>query len=150
MDNAAISYQVFDQRHLEQIMAVEVAAQSFPMKLSVLQSCLGKRYFNQMACVNGQLVGFYIGEHVAGETSLIEICVLPSHQGHGYGRALLSHFIDQANGLGAQSCWLEVRESNTAAQQLYLAMGFNELDRRKNYYPALDGREDALLMCLWL
>ena len=43
--------------------------------------------------------------------------------------------------------WLEVRESNHNAYQLYLAAGFNEVDRRIGYYPAENGREDAIMMC---
>ena len=40
---------------------------------------------------------------------------------------------------------LEVRPSNTAAINCYNAAGFNEIGSRKDYYPARDGREDALL-----
>ena len=40
---------------------------------------------------------------------------------------------------------LEVRPSNTAAINCYNAAGFNEIGSRKDYYPAANGREDALL-----
>jgi len=43
--------------------------------------------------------------------------------------------------------WLEVRESNERARALYLREGFAEAGRRRDYYPAPQGRrEDALLM----
>ena len=41
---------------------------------------------------------------------------------------------------------LEVRLSNLAAIHMYLQAGFNEIGLRQNYYPAADGKEDALLM----
>ena len=46
--------------------------------------------------------------------------------------------------------FLEVRESNQAAMQMYLNHGFNEVGRRRNYYPTAAGREDALVYGLQL
>jgi ribosomal-protein-alanine N-acetyltransferase len=42
--------------------------------------------------------------------------------------------------------FLEVRPSNPNAIKLYQSLGFNEIGRRKDYYPARKGREDALVM----
>jgi ribosomal-protein-alanine N-acetyltransferase len=42
--------------------------------------------------------------------------------------------------------FLEVRASNAAAIRLYEGNGFDTVGRRVNYYPAADGREDALVM----
>lgn len=81
-----------------------------------------------------------------GEVSLLNIAVAPSEQGKGYGKALLNHFLEQCESRQAESAWLEVRESNQAAVSLYLAEGFNEVDRRRDYYPTEQGREDAVIM----
>ena len=51
-----------------------------------------------------------------------------------------------ARGRGAQRVFLEVRPSNPAAIALYHREGFNEIGRRPRYYPAKDGREDAIVM----
>lgn len=45
---------------------------------------------------------------------------------------------------GAETAFLEVRESNTAAQALYRALGFTSVGRRRSYYRA--PREDALVL----
>lgn len=139
-------FTAFDENAVDAIYAIEIAAQSHPMSKSVMASCFAKRYFNSALYVDEQLAGFYIGEIVLDESSLIEICVAPDFQGKGLGRQLLAHYIEQATDKGAMSCWLEVRESNTAAHKLYQSMDFNEVDRRINYYPTDTGKEDAIMM----
>ena len=52
---------------------------------------------------------------------------------------------------GAQWLWLEVRASNTHAQQVYQHFGFKRVGERKDYYPLSSGRrEDAVVMSLLL
>ncbi len=47
---------------------------------------------------------------------------------------------------GADSMFLEVRPSNAVALRLYQGMGFDEIGRRRGYYPDEEGREDALIL----
>ena len=48
---------------------------------------------------------------------------------------------------GTQRLLLEVRAGNIGAQALYVAHGFTDAGRRKNYYRTADGKtEDAVLM----
>ena len=47
---------------------------------------------------------------------------------------------------GARSLLLEVRPSNAAAIRLYQRYGFERIGMRPGYYPAVGGREDALVM----
>jgi ribosomal-protein-alanine N-acetyltransferase len=63
---------------------------------------------------------------------------------------MLNHLIEDAREQGARQMFLEVRESNRAAMQMYLNHGFNEVGRRRNYYPTAEGREDALVYGLQL
>lgn len=139
-------FSTFDESAVDNIYAIEQAAQSHPMSKKVMLSCLSKRYFNATLSIDGQIAGFYIGELVLDESSLIEICIHPEFQGKGLGRTLLAHYVKTATDKGAMSCWLEVRESNIAAHKLYQSMDFNEVDRRINYYPTATGKEDAIIM----
>ncbi len=63
---------------------------------------------------------------------------------------LLEHLMREAAGHQARECFLEVRASNQAAYRLYERYGFNEIGRRRDYYPAVGGREDALVMACTL
>ena len=51
---------------------------------------------------------------------------------------------------GAEWLWLEVRVSNVRARQVYEQHGYRRVGVRKNYYPADQGREDAVVMSLKL
>ena len=74
----------------------------------------------------------------------------PERQGRGLGRYLLRALVKQAGDLRAGRVFLEVRPSNLGAIRLYHSEGFNEIGRRPRYYPARDGREDALVMAIEL
>ena len=65
-------------------------------------------------------------------------------------RRLLRALIQLARTRGAQRIFLEVRPSNRRAIALYDMEGFNEIGRRPRYYPARDGREDAIVMAMEL
>jgi ribosomal-protein-alanine N-acetyltransferase len=87
---------------------------------------------------------------VLDEVTLMDIVVSEPHQGNGLGQSLLQHFMDQCEQNNIQQIWLEVRESNTAAINLYDNAGFILVEQRVNYYPSAKGKEDALIMCCYL
>lgn len=130
------------------MLAIEQAATAFPWTLALFESCFGERYFNAVLQQGPQLLGFYVGEYIAGQASLFDIAVHPAAQGKGYGKLLLNHFIDNAISKGAFECWLEVRASNHNAIALYQQAGFVQTGLRPNYYPTANGKEDAVLMAL--
>lgn len=80
------------------------------------------------------------------QSELLTIAVDPQYQGQGYGKLLLTELISRLTANRAESLFLEVRVSNTRAIALYRSAGFQEISRRKGYYPTRDGREDAIVM----
>ena len=93
--------------------------------------------------VDGKLVGYADLWLVADEATLNDIAVSPLARGKGYGRMLMLNLIDIAREENMKVIFLEVRESNEVAINLYSSLGFEVFGRRKKYYP--DG-EDALTM----
>ena len=132
---------------INQLMTVESASHSHPWTEKTMLSCIGGRYFGYyVLSADNQLLGFYIGEYVAGESTLMNICVKPEVQGQGLGRKLLNHFHHQARSLGAEEAFLEVRAKNINAIMLYINHEYVEINRRIGYYPAETGYEDAIVM----
>ena len=81
------------------------------------------------------------------EAHLLNIAIDESLQRRGLGSQLLAQVIERARLAGGLSILLEVRPSNAKALALYRQFGFAEIGRRKGYYPAHLGREDALVLC---
>ncbi|MBO9580198.1 MAG: GNAT family N-acetyltransferase [Sphingobium sp.] len=89
-------------------------------------------------------VGFGLLRTIVGEAELLLLAVDPSHRGLGYGRRILDRCLMVAERSGAESVFLEVRDSNPAVH-LYSKAGFSQYNRRKDYYLGSAGcRYDAL------
>lgn len=127
---------------------IEKASHAFPWTESTFTSNQGERYLNLKLTCNDTLVAFAITQMVLDEATLFNIAVHPSHQRQGHGRHLLEQLIETLEARDITTLWLEVRASNANAIALYEQLGFNEVSVRRNYYPAANGREDAVIMAL--
>jgi ribosomal-protein-alanine acetyltransferase len=133
---------------LDQIMLIEPDAfgshhwsrQSFINELSNPSGY----YFVAVEPETGVLWG-YTGFWLIGEEAHITtLAVHPSLRRRYVGELLLLNDIEQAQNVGASWLTLEVRLSNTAAQNLYFKYGFKNLGTRRRYYQ--DNDEDALVL----
>lgn len=78
------------------------------------------------------------------DSHVTTLAVDPEYRRRGFGEVLLLRLVDEAIERGAAWMTLEVRESNTAAQQLYRKYGFTTVTLRTGYYS--DDNESALIM----
>jgi ribosomal-protein-alanine N-acetyltransferase len=132
------------------VMSIEQRSHSHPAAETHIRTSLAGEDLSYGAYVDNTLVGFYLASQVIDELTLIDIAVDPQHQGAGVGRALLKDMLCRGEQSSALHFFLEVRASNKKAQRLYASEGFNELGVRRGYYPAAEGREDAVIMGLSL
>ncbi len=91
-------------------------------------------------------VGFILARAVAGEGEILTLAVATSARRQGVGLALVRAAAGVAVGAGAETLWLEVAQDNAAAIALYTAAGFQEVGRRRGYYPRAGGVVDALTL----
>lgn len=129
---------------------LQTGCHAFPWSRAQFIDCLTEPYFAAQVHQNDVIAGYYVGLQVSVEATLMDIGVAREHRGKGLGKELVKHFLRQCNKKQAQEAWLEVRVSNMPAIGLYRELGFELIEQRKNYYPAADGREDALIMRLIL
>ena len=138
------------QVDLEQIVAIERQAYSHPWSEGIFRDCLRVGYCCWCYENDGQIDGYGVMSVAAGESHILNLTVRPESQRQGIGKKLMTHFLQLARRHNADVVMLEVRPSNQAALGLYQQCGFNEIGVRRNYYPAENGREDALLLALSL
>ncbi|MDQ2691538.1 MAG: ribosomal protein S18-alanine N-acetyltransferase [Chloroflexota bacterium] len=99
-----------------------------------------------VAELDGQVVGMIVVWLIGDEAHVATLATLPDFRRRGIAKRLLSYALQHLMREGARSSFLEVRESNLAAQALYRMFGYTETGRRRRYYR--DNDEDALLMSL--
>ena len=135
---------------LAEVLAVEQQAYELPWSQGNFIDSLAVGYLAQvLRAADGALLGYFLAMKGVDEMHLLNITVVPDHQGQGLARSLLDAVCACCRAQACTQLWLEVRVSNQRARAVYARYGFAEVGLRRAYYPALNGvREDAVLMSL--
>jgi len=149
MTEPAICFRLMQEADLTAVLDIERAAFSHPWTHGLFLDAL-KNYQCWLMFNAEEQVGHGIISLILDEAHLLNICIKSQYQRQGLGFALLSKLLEQAQKGGARECFLEVRQSHQIAQRLYYRCGFNEIGRRRDYYPKAGGFEDALVMACTL
>ncbi|MEN8130098.1 MAG: ribosomal protein S18-alanine N-acetyltransferase [Pseudomonadota bacterium] len=137
---------VMEVDDLSAVMEIEYAAYEFPWSEGIFRDCMRVGYGCWVYQQDGVIQAYGVMSVAAGDCHILNLCVKPQQQGRGLGRRILAKILNLARLHDANTAILEVRPSNRRAVSLYLSAGFNEVGRRKRYYPARKGREDALIL----
>jgi ribosomal-protein-alanine N-acetyltransferase len=134
------------RRHVRSVLRIEEQVYPRPWTSALFLSELALRttraYF--VARVGREVVG-YAGVMISFEDAHVTtIAVDPEWHRHGIATRLLVALARESLVRGAQHMTLEVRMTNSGAQDLYRRFGFAPAGVRKNYYP--ETKEDALVM----
>ena len=131
---------------LDAVMRIEAQAYPHPWSRGNFKDCLASGYRCEVVESAGEMVGYSVLASGAGEGHVLNCCVDPASQGRGIGRELMRRLMASAKAYGIATLFLEVRPSNRRAIELYDSLGFESIGLRRGYYPAGEGREDALVM----
>lgn len=132
--------------NLPAIEMIERDCYEFPWTIGNFRDSIEAGYACWEYRVNGQLIGYAVMMMAVDEAHLLNLTIAPMHQQRGHGSRLLDALFASARRAGANAMLLEVRPSNVGGRALYASMGFVEIGARRGYYPALRGREDALIL----
>lgn len=144
-----INFRRMTEADLDAVLKIEYAAFSHPWTRGIFLDGL-KSYEIWLMFEGEQQVGHGVINVIIDEAHLLNITVKPENQGRGLGLRLLEELMKRAYAMNGRECFLEVRASNQSAYRLYERYGFNEIGRRRDYYPVAGGREDALVMACTL
>jgi ribosomal-protein-alanine N-acetyltransferase len=132
---------------LDEVVALEEAVYPYPWSRGNFADSIDSGYDTLvLRDEEGRLVGYYLAMCAVDEAHLLNVAVAAQRQGRGIGRHLLDRVCACARARGMESVLLEVRPSNERALKVYNDYGFVRIGRRKGYYPADGGREDAIVM----
>ncbi len=130
---------------LKRIAEIEKDSFSIPWDEKVyIEMIENSRYHIITENVENDIAGFAILLEMVDVVELIRIAVKKELRNRGIGDKLLKDFLKRAKEIGYSEIFLEVREKNTSAINLYLKNGFEKIALRKAYYT--DTGENAVIM----
>ncbi len=136
---------------MPQVVALERIAFIDPWDESTLRESLDvfpETFF--VAQNNGSLAGFVAagledtGDELYGH--IMNVAVAPEYRRLGVGKRLIHRLEQEFMLMGASGIQLEVRITNTGAQEFYRYLGYREVFQISCYY---SNEEDALVMMKW-
>ena len=133
--------------HLDAVAAIEKVSFPTPWNRGHFEHELQRNpfSFNRVLRRGDHVVGYASVWILDGELQVNKIALRPGERGKGLGRTLLEKVLQLARETRCRAVTLEVRPSNVAARNLYVAEGFHETGRRTDYYGS---GEHAILMRL--
>lgn len=130
--------------HIEAVAEIEKLCFSTPWSENALREELNNSRAYFLVCADGGRIAGYIGSHnVLGEVYITNVAVHPDYRRKGIGEMLVKSLVE-AFSCDGEFVTLEVRESNSPAQNLYSKLGFCQVGKRKSFYE--HPTEDAVLM----
>jgi len=132
-------------RDLEEVATLEKQIFSDPWSYDSFKSDLNNEMaLPLVAILDNTVVGYSCLYVVADEMQVGNFAISPDFHKRGFGKLLMNEVVRLALGRKCEFIFLEVRESNGAAQALYGSFGFKTVGRRNNYYR--NPVENAIIM----
>lgn len=126
----------------------EIEAEIFPDPWS-MKDVLSTISANGALCYvatsdDGALLSYVIGRCIVPEGEIYRVATVPKARRRGIAYRLIDYALKTERGRGLESVFLEVREKNVPARNLYKSYGFIEVGVRKDYYK--DPPDNAIIM----
>jgi [ribosomal protein S18]-alanine N-acetyltransferase len=131
---------------LDAVLRIECEVHAHPWTPGNFSDALRSKYECKVFEEDDRMLGYAVLMLGVDEAELLDIAIDAKRQHQGWGQQLLEEMMTLARRREMQRMVLEVRASNLAAIGLYRKAGFTEIGLRREYYPADNGREDAILM----
>ncbi len=130
---------------LDVVSAIEKEVFQDPWTMSAFKTDLNNNMaWPIVAEFENKIVGYSNIYIVAGEVQIGNFAVAPGFRKRGVGKRMMNEIFEKANENKCRTVFLEVRESNLPAMELYKSYGFNSAGKRKDYYS--NPRENAIIM----
>jgi ribosomal-protein-alanine N-acetyltransferase len=126
------------------VLEIEMQCFSDPWSYEMIKKGLESSLDTWLVLWEEGAAGYCVFRTIADECELLRIAVRPEVRGRGLSKKLMDQMVFYSRRKDVKSIFLEVRESNDKARNLYRTYGFVEEGIRKHYY--LNPCENAILM----
>ncbi len=131
---------------VDAVVAIETEAFSSPWQRDTFLELIGRPNLELLVMEHRSsgIVGYAVLWCIMDQGELANLAVIPSMRGRGLGTQLLGSVVDVARRRGVETMYLEVRDSNARALDLYRRFGFSQVGLRRGYYDR--PKEDARIL----
>ena len=138
-----------EKNDIPAIVAIEKICFTDPWNESMLADMVNNNFDETFVLEDAaKIIGYVNIRTLADESELMRICIIPEKRGYGFSKLIMERAIIAAKVKKAEKVFLEVRESNEAAINLYSRYNFKEISKRLDYYSS--PTEAAVVMQLTL
>lgn len=131
---------------VEDVFAIDKDVYPFPWTEGIFTGCINTGHLCIVNEIENKIVAYCIVGMIIDEAHILNLSVCADRQGKGLGREMLLYLLGLLKKAKTTRAILEVRGSNQVAINLYKSLAFDEIGKRKGYYPAEEGREDAIVL----
>jgi ribosomal-protein-alanine N-acetyltransferase len=145
----AVRFEPMQVEDLDAVQAIEQESFTTPWSRAMFLSELANTRVARLLVARvgegqGDVVGYIGYRVVVDEMHIVIVAVHPAWRRRGIARVLMCEAMERARQAACNKATLEVRVSNTGAQQLYYQLGFAPVGSRPRYYRR--PTEDALIL----
>ena len=144
-DNPVIVIRYMESEDVWQVADIEKKCFSEPWSEKAFNDTLSDDNYMYIAAASGKRVVGYAGCVMSPpEADITNIAVESEYRRMGIGEMLMEQLAKKLSERNIETVFLEVRQSNEAAKELYRKQGFEYIGVRKNFYRKPD--ENGILM----
>lgn len=145
-ESAGAEVRAMRAEDVDAVVAIETEAFSSPWRRETFLELIGRRNLELLVIEHGSegIVGYAVLWCILDQGELANLAIKPAMRGKGLGTRLLGRVVEVAREQGVETMYLEVRESNAAALELYRRFGFSQVGLRRGYYD--HPKEDARIL----
>jgi ribosomal-protein-alanine N-acetyltransferase len=145
-DHGVVNVRRMQSGDISAVIAIETEAFSSPWTEEIYVQLIDQSRVELIVLEEEKagIIGYAVLWCILDQGELANMAVSPEFRRNGLGTYLMASVLETARDRGVKTMYLEVRDSNETAVELYRRFGFSDVGLRKGYYQ--DPKEDARMM----
>ncbi len=145
-DRPDVQVRTMRAEDVDAVVEIETQTFSSPWRKETFAELIGRPTLEMLVMEHAEegIVGYAVLWCILDQGELANLAIVPRLRSRGLGARLMARVIEVARERGVESVFLEVRESNAHALELYRRFGLSQVGQRRGYYD--HPKEDARIL----